>query len=246
MPRQDGRLPDQIRPLTLKRQFTRASPGSVLVQCGRTLVLCTASVSDRVPAWLEGTARGWITAEYGMLPGSTRPRKPRERGSGADGRSTEIQRLVGRSLRAITDLTALGTRTITVDCDVLDADGGTRTASVTGALVALVDAVRSIEALPDPNRFPLRDSVAAVSVGLVDGHTLLDLDYQEDLAASVDLNVVMTGAGRLVEVQGAGEEATFTERQLSAMLRLARKGTDAIRRQEQKVLGRHWPFAYDA
>jgi ribonuclease PH len=242
MPRHDGREANQLRTLRFKRRFTRAAPGSVLVQAGRTTVLCTASVSERVPAWLEGKQQGWITAEYSMLPGSTSPRKGRDRGGKIDGRTTEIQRLIGRSLRAVADLAALGPRTITVDCDVLEADGGTRTASVTGALVALVDALRTIKTLPDPSRYPLRESVAAVSVGIVDGDEVLDLDYREDFAAAVDMNIVMTGNGRFVEVQGTGEEATFTERQLSTMLRLARHGIAEIRGQQQAALGRAWPF----
>lgn len=243
MPRPDQRRPDELRPLKIKRRFTRVAPGSVLLQAGRTTVLCTASVSDRVPAWMEGEGRGWITAEYNMLPGSTQPRKARDRGGRVDGRTTEIQRLIGRSLRAIADLEALGPRAITVDCDVLEADGGTRTASVTGALIALVDAVRSIRPLPDPGRYPLRDSVAAVSVGMVDGRAVLDLDYQEDFAACVDMNVVMTGNGEFVEIQGTGEEATFNDRQLAAMLRLARTGIGRLHTLQKKALGRAWPFA---
>lgn len=242
MPRHADRQDDQLRTLKFKRRYTRAAPGSVLVQAGRTTVLCTASVAERLPAWLEGQSRGWITAEYNMLPGSTSPRKARDRAGKIDGRTTEIQRLIGRSLRAVADLEALGPRTITVDCDVLEADGGTRTASITGALVALVDAIGSIKSLPDPHRYPLRDSVAAISVGIVDGHERLDLDYHEDFAAAVDMNVVMTGKGRFVEVQGTGEEATFTERQLAAMLRLARHGIAEIRDQQQAALGRAWPF----
>ena len=215
--RQDHRQPDQLRPVVIQRGYTQSAPGSVLIQCGRTTVLCTASVDLHVPAWMAGRGRGWITAEYSMLPGSTRPRKRRDRGAHMDGRSTEIQRLVGRSLRAVADLSLLGERTLTVDCDVLEADGGTRTAAITAALVALVDALESIRYdLPDPPHYPLRQSVAAVSVGMVAGEALLDLDHGEDSAASVDMNVVMTGNGRFVEVQGTGEEATFTEDELTA------------------------------
>jgi ribonuclease PH len=193
---------------------------------------------------MEGKGKGWITAEYNMLPGSTSPRKGRERAGKVDGRTTEIQRLIGRSLRAIADLEALGERMITVDCDVLEADGGTRTASITGALVALVDAIHTIRhELPIPGRYPLRDSVAAVSVGIVDGVAVLDLDYQQDFAAAVDMNVVMTGGGRFVEVQGTGEEATFSEKELSALLKLAKSGIAGLREIQRQALGKRWPFA---
>ena len=242
--RRDHRQPDQLRPTTIQRGFTKSAPGSVLIHAGRTAVLCTASVDHHVPAWLAGQGRGWITAEYSMLPGSTRPRKRRERGAAVEGRSSEIQRLIGRSLRAVTDLSLLGERTVTVDCDVLEADGGTRTAGITGAWVALVDALDSIGSeLPDPSRSPLRESVAAVSVGLVDGEALLDLDHAEDASASVDMNVVMTGSGQFVEVQGTGEEATFTEDQLLAMLQLARTGIRQLTDQQRQALGDEWPFA---
>jgi ribonuclease PH len=242
--RPDQRRPDELRTISVTRQFTRVAPGSVLIQAGRTTVLCTASVEAAVPPWMEGQNRGWVTAEYGMLPGSTRPRKQRERSGRTDGRTAEIQRLVGRSLRAITDLEALGPRTVTVDCDVLEADGGTRTLSITGALVALVDALASIRLeLPDPGRLPLRDSVAAASVGLVDGQFRLDLEYSEDAAADVDLNVVMTGGGRFIEVQGTGEEATFSEEDLAEMLRLARGGIAQLTAIQQQALAGDWPFA---
>ncbi len=178
-----------------------------------------------------------------MLPGSTRPRKPRERSGKLDGRTSEIQRLVGRSLRAVADLEALGERTLAIDCDVLEADGGTRTLSVTGSLVALVDALHSIRGeLPDATRFPLRDSVAAVSVGIHEGRFLVDLDYAEDSTAAVDMNVVMTGRGEFVEVQGTGEEVTFTEEQLAAMLRLARAAAGQLTRIQRESLGDIWPF----
>lgn len=241
--RHDGRRHDELRPLKIKRRYTRPAPGSVLIQAGRTTVLCTASVADEVPPWMKGEGRGWITAEYNMLPGSTTPRKPRERGGKIDGRTTEIQRLIGRSLRAIVDLEALGERSITVDCDVLEADGGTRTLSITGALVALVDALATVKELPVPQCRPLRDSVAAVSVGLVDGGAVLDLDYQEDFAAAVDMNVVMTGSGRFVEVQGSGEEATFSEQELNSLLKLARGGIQQLLAAQRSALGKSWPFA---
>jgi ribonuclease PH len=242
--RHDHRPCDQLRPIKVKRRFTRTAPGSVLVEAGRTIVLCTASVAAEVPPWMGDQPRGWVTAEYGMLPGSTAPRKPRDRGRGADGRTSEIQRLIGRSLRAVTDLAALGRRTITVDCDVLQADGGTRTLSITGAWIALVDAVRGIRAdLPDPAKFPVSDAVAAISVGIVDGQAVLDLDYREDSAAAVDMNVVMTGGGRFVEVQGTGEEATFTETELAAMLKLARSGIARLIGIQRTALGKQWPLA---
>jgi ribonuclease PH len=241
MPRHDRRKVNEIRPVKIKRRYTRPAPGSVLYKSGRTTVLCTASVDENVPRWMEGKGKGWITAEYNMLPGSTSPRKRRDR-TKVDGRTTEIQRLIGRSLRAVADLEALGEKSITVDCDVLEADGGTRTASITGAFIALCDAITSIKDLPDPKRYPLRDSVAAVSVGLVDGSAVLDLDYQEDFAASVDMNVVMTGGGRFVEVQGSGEEATFSDRELQTLVKLARKGIGDLTQLQSKSLGRAWPF----
>lgn len=241
--RSDQRPPDQLRPIRVQRHYTGAAPGSVLIQAGRTTILCTASIEASLPPWMRDQQRGWITAEYGMLPSSTRPRKARERGPKTDGRTTEIQRLIGRSMRAVTDLEALGPRTLTLDCDVLEADGGTRTLSITGATIALVDALATIRGeLPDPTRYPLRDSVAAVSVGRVEGQLLLDLKYDEDFAAEVDMNVVMTGAGRFVEIQGTGEEATFDESELQAMLSLARRGIGQLRQIQREALGELWPF----
>jgi ribonuclease PH len=236
--RHDGRAFDALRPITIERGYTRPAAGSVLIRSGRTTVLCTASVEMQVPPWMAGKGRGWVTAEYGMLPGSTAPRKRRDVGK-VDGRTTEIQRLIGRSLRAVVDLDALGERSIFIDCDVLEADGGTRTASITAALVALVDALATI---PDLTANPLRDSVAAISVGIVEGQPVLDLDYVEDVQAEVDMNVVLTGAGRFVEVQGTGEEATFSETELSAMLALARGGVSQIREIQRAALGAMWPF----
>lgn len=233
----------EIRPVKVRRHYTRHSPGSVLYQSGDTVVLCTASVEPHVPPWLVGKGKGWITAEYNMLPHSTSPRKRRERDGKVDGRTTEIQRLIGRSLRAVADLQALGERMITVDCDVLQADGGTRTASVTGGLIALVDALRSIQReLPDPKKFPLVDTVAAVSVGICDGKPSLDLDYARDVDAEVDMNVVMTGGGRFVEIQGTGEEATFDDEQLQTLLKLARRGIHQLVAIQRQALGKHWPF----
>jgi ribonuclease PH len=186
--------------------------------------------------------RGWITAEYSMLPGSTSPRKRRERDGKVDGRTSEIQRLIGRSLRAVADLDALGPRTITVDCDVLEADGGTRTASITGAFVALVDALRTIKELPQPARPVLRTSVAAVSVGLLAGRAMLDLDYQEDVGAAVDMNVVMTGEGRFVEIQGTGEEATFDQKEMNDLLALASRGIRELTEAQRQALGKAWQW----
>jgi ribonuclease PH len=237
--RHDGRLAAQLRPVQVVRQFTRAAPGSYLYQAGQTCVLCTASIESQVPPWLQGAGKGWVTAEYSMLPGSTQPRKPRERAGKIDGRTTEIQRLIGRSLRAIIDLQALGERMITVDCDVLQADGGTRTASITGAYLALFDAVHSLREsgqLPQPDLWPLKDSVAAVSVGLVDDQALLDLDYIEDLRARVDMNVVMTGSGRFVELQGTGEESTFSDADLEQLIALARQGIRELTHFQKKHL----------
>ncbi len=233
----------ELRPIKIKRHYTRPSPGSVLYQAGGTTVLCTASVAAEVPPWMKGKGKGWITAEYNMLPNSTAPRKQRERGGKVDGRTTEIQRLIGRSLRAIVDLDALGERTLTIDCDVMEADGGTRTASITGAFIAMVDALRSVQKdLPDPSKLPLTDSIAAISVGICAGVPTLDLDYAQDVAAEVDMNVVMTGGGRFVEIQGTGEEATFSEDDLAALLKLAKVGIKQLKDVQQKALGRHWPF----
>jgi len=237
------RRSNELRPLRIKRRFTRTSPGSVLISAGGTSVLCTASVSPRVPPWMEGQGRGWMTAEYQMLPHSTTPRRGRERGPKLDGRTNEIQRLIGRSLRAVADLEALGERTLTIDCDVLEADGGTRTASITGAFIAAVDALHAVRReLPDPARYPLRDSIGAVSVGIVNGRAVLDLDYEQDYAAAVDMNVVMTGSGRFVEIQGTGEEATFTDEDLDALLKLARRGIRNLTAMQKKALGRRWPW----
>ncbi|HZZ29725.1 MAG TPA: ribonuclease PH [Pirellulales bacterium] len=237
--RHDGRKKDELRPVKITRRFTRTAPGSVLFQAGGTTVLCTASVDSKVPEWMAGKGRGWLTAEYNMLPGSTSPRKKRERDGKTDGRTTEIQRLIGRSLRAIIDLDAIGERTVAIDCDVLEADGGTRTASITGAYIALVDALATLSepGCPQPGGFPagtspvrkiLSASVAAVSVGMVEGQPMLDLDYSEDVDAAVDMNVVMTGDGRFIEVQGTGEEATFSEDELQALLRLAKSGIEQL------------------
>ncbi|MGL4514952.1 MAG: ribonuclease PH [Lacipirellulaceae bacterium] len=246
MPRHDGRADDQPRPLHIERHWATAAPGSVLVRSGRTTVLCTASVSNDVPPWMAGKGRGWVTAEYNMLPGSTSPRKARP-GAKPDGRSTEIQRLIGRSLRAGIDTARLGERSITIDCDVLLADGGTRTASITGGWVALVDALAALcDAEGQPafpaGRTPLTTSVAAVSVGLVEGRAVLDLDYREDSRAAVDLNAVMSGDGRFVEVQGGGEGFAFDRPQLDALLTLAEAGARRATAAQREALGGDWPL----
>ncbi len=242
----DGRRPDELRPVQIQRGFTDATPGSVCIRGGRTVVLCTAAIEESVPPWkLAETSEGeeptgWVTAEYAMLPGSTHPRKRRERMK-IEGRTSEIQRLIGRSLRAVVDFAALGPRTIIVDCDVLQADGGTRTLSITGAFVALVDALRSIS--PELPQRALYDSVAAVSVGIVGGQPMLDLQYTEDSQAEVDCNVVMTGSRRFVEIQGTAEKQPFERIQLDAMLQLAEKGITELTAHQRAALGDHWPFA---
>ncbi len=231
-----------IRPVKIKRKFTRSSPGSVLYQCGETIVLCTASIEAHVPPWLAGRGSGWVTAEYNMLPHSTHQRKNRDRSGKIDGRTTEIQRLIGRSLRAVVDMQKLGERMVTVDCDVLQADGGTRTASITGGFIALVDALATEFRSVAAGAHPLTDSVAAISVGIVDGKPHLDLDYEKDFAADVDMNVVMTGRGRFVEIQGTGEEATFDDDDLAGMLKLARVGIKQLTKIQQESIGKLWPF----
>ncbi len=247
--RAGGRRADELRPLTFKRRFTRQAPGSVLVEMGRTRVLCTCCVEPAVPPFLVGTGKGWLTAEYAMLPGSTQTRKARDRGGKVDGRGVEIQRLIGRSLRTVVDLAKLGERTLWIDCDVIEADGGTRTAPINGAFVALADALAALRKVtPRPPLLPLppvcdiiRSSVAAVSVGLVDGGELLDLDYGEDKGADVDLNLVMTGAGDFIEVQAGGEEATFRRDQLDHLLKLGKLGIDAVTAAQRRALGTNWP-----
>ena len=242
--RHDGRGPDEPRPVTIQRNFTAATPGSVLIQAGGTVILCTASIDATVPPWKESREvepTGWVTAEYNMLPGSTSPRKRRDR-TKVDGRTTEIQRLIGRSLRAVVDFTALGPRTVTVDCDVLQADGGTRTLSITGGFIALVDAINVLNAgRPDPRRV-LTDCVAAISAGIVDGEPVLDLDYREDSSAAVDMNVVMTGAGELVEIQGTAEGQTFSRELLNTQLDLAESGIRHLMALQREALGEQWPF----
>jgi ribonuclease PH len=232
-----------LRDIHIQRNFTNQTPGSVLYRCGDTVVLCTASLEQKVPEWMAGRGRGWITAEYSMLPGSTPQRKARERNGKVDGRTTEIQRLIGRSFRAIADLNKLGERSLTIDCDVLQADGGTRTASITGGMIALIDAVNSVFRGVPAEQYPLSDSVAAISVGIVDGLPSLDLDYARDVRAEVDMNVVMTGRDRFVEIQGTGEEATFDDEQLQQLLSLAKKGIAQLQNQQRESLGADWPWS---
>ena len=227
--RRDGREPDDLRPLEFTRDYTDFAAGSVLVAMGRTKVLCTASVDERVPPWMRGSGKGWVTAEYSLLPGSTGERVDREAVKGKQsGRTQEIQRLIGRSLRAVTDMVALGEVQIVLDCDVIQADGGTRTASICGAYVALHDALTRLCAKGTVKTHPITDGCAAVSVGVIDALPMLDLDYSEDVRAEVDMNVVMTGSGRFIEVQGTAEGLPFSRTELDELLRLAELGIGRI------------------
>jgi len=232
----DGRKADQLRPVKLRRGYTSTPKGSVLVETGRTRVLCTAMVEDKVPRWLDGRDSGWVTAEYAMLPGSTSSRKARDGAGRVDGRGVEIRRLIGRSMRAAVDLKAMPGHTIWLDCDVLEADGGTRTAAITGAYVALADAARWLVREKRIPATPLRCMVAAVSVGVVAGKPLLDLCYHEDSRADVDMNLVMTDAGEFVEVQGTGEQRTFSPAELQKMLALGKKGCEALFEKQARAL----------
>jgi ribonuclease PH len=236
--RPSGREAGELRPVRFTPGYTRHAEGSVLAEFGETRVLCTASVEDRVPPWLRGKGRGWVTGEYGMLPRSTHTRIQREAARGKQsGRTQEISRLIGRSLRAVVDLEALGERTITLDCDVLQADGGTRTAAISGAWVALALAVRALESSARMKRSPLHGQVAAISVGIYAGAAVLDLDYAEDSAAETDMNIVMNEAGRYVEVQGTAEGHAFTGDEFNAMLGLARNGIEEIVLLQAAALG---------
>lgn len=235
--RHDGRRPEQGRPVSITRGVLSFAEGSALIEVGRTRVLCAASVEEGVPAFLKNSGRGWVTAEYGMLPRATQTRTAREAARGKQGgRTLEIQRLIGRSLRAVTDLGSFGERTVWIDCDVLQADGGTRTASVTGAYVALVEAFRTLVKKNLISTVPLRDEVAALSVGLVGGRALLDLDYREDSSADIDMNVVMTGRGELVEVQATGEERPFRRDQLEELIDLAWGGIQDLLAAQREAL----------
>ncbi|GHT18189.1 ribonuclease PH [Planctomycetales bacterium] len=219
----DNRRNDELRPITVNRHFIEATPGSVLISAGKTTVLCSASITEELPKWMpKDSTKGWLTAEYRMLPGSTSPRSPRN--DKPDGRATEIQRLIGRSLRSVIDLDKIGPRTIYIDCDVLQADGGTRTLSITGAYLALLDAVQTLPL----SESPILDAVAAVSVGIVGGVPMLDLAYSEDVQAEVDMNLVMTGSGKFIEIQGTGEKAVFSEEELSQLIALGKKGIQEL------------------
>jgi ribonuclease PH len=235
--RPDGRKADEMRPVSITRDFIRHAEGSVLITVGETKVICTASVEEKVPPFLRETGQGWVTAEYGMLPRSTKTRTSRETSTGRpSGRTFEIQRLVGRSLRGITDLPALGERTIWIDCDVIQADGGTRTAAISGAFIALADAFHTLQQNGRLAKLPLKDFVGATSVGVVEGQVVLDLCYAEDAIAEVDMNVVMTGSGKFIEVQGTAEEAPFDRSQLHAMLQLAGSGIQELIAKQRKLL----------
>jgi ribonuclease PH len=236
--RADGRTADQLRPVEILPGFVETAHGSALISVGRTRVICTASIDENVPGWMRGRGKGWVTAEYGMLPASTGERKARDVAKGRpDGRTTEIQRLIGRSLRAVVDMEALGERTVWLDCDVLQADGGTRCASICGAWVALNLALSALVEGGRLESLPLRDSIAAVSVGMVDGEPLLDLAYVEDSRAESDMNVVMTGAGRLVEVQATAEGQTFSRAELDLLLDLAETGVRRIGAVQRSAVG---------
>lgn len=235
--RPSGRAPDELRPIRLTRNYTRHAEGSVLVEFGDTKVICTASVENKVPGFLRGSEQGWVTAEYGMLPRSTGTRMGREASRGKQGgRTMEIQRLIGRSLRAAVDLKALGENSVTVDCDVIQADGGTRTASITGGYVALVDAINHMREQKVISRDPIVSQVASVSVGVYQGIPILDLDYPEDSNCETDMNVVMTDAGRFIEVQGTAEGEAFSEEDLNAMLQLAKSGIAQLIEKQKQAL----------
>ncbi len=235
MKRSDGRGSNALRPVKIKRNYLKHAEGSVLIEIGDTKVICSASVEERVPPFLRNTGKGWVTAEYSMLPRSTNIRTPRDRGGG-NGRAFEIQRLIGRSLRSVTDLSAFGERTIWIDCDVIQADGGTRTASITGAYVALVDAFQKMVKNGSIEKVPVKDSVAAISVGKVDGEVLLDLNYEEDSKAEVDMNVVMTGSGKFVEIQGTAEGGVFTKKEMDELMKIAQNGIKVLTRIQKKSL----------
>jgi len=233
-----GRAPDELRPIVVQKGFVEFAEGSVLYEAGRTRVLVNATVDDRVPDWMRGKGKGWVTAEYSMLPRSTETRTPREVTKGKlGGRTQEIQRLIGRSLRAVCDMRALGERTIWLDCDVLQADGGTRTASITAAYIALAEACNGLVSSGMIPASPLTDQLAAVSVGIVQGIPCLDLDYVEDSSAEVDMNIVMTGSGEFVELQGTAEGKPFSEKDLQVLLDLGRKGIDELMAIQREVLG---------
>ncbi|HVM79328.1 MAG TPA: ribonuclease PH [Stellaceae bacterium] len=238
MPRPSGRAPNEMRPIALEPGFAKYAEGSCLARFGDTHVICAATVEDRVPPFLRNTGSGWITAEYGMLPRSTHTRTDREASRGKQsGRTQEIQRLIGRSLRTVTDLKALGERQVRIDCDVIQADGGTRTAAITGSFVALHRALNGLVKDGKLAKLPLADHVAAISCGIFQGTPVLDLDYAEDSTAEADANFVLTGSGKIIEVQGTAERAPFSDDELLALLRLARKGVDELIARQKKALG---------
>ena len=235
--RSDGRKPSQLRPLKITPSYIKTADGSVLIEMGDTRVICTAKLEERVPPFLRNSGKGWITAEYGMLPGSSQQRIGRESSRGkAGGRTHEIQRLIGRSLRSVADLKSLGERSVWIDCDVIQADGGTRTASITGAYIALMEAVRVWRERGILSADPVKDAVAAVSIGIVDGKILLDLCYEEDSKADVDMNFVMTGSGKFIEVQGTAESAPFTKKQMERMAEIAHQGIKELLQAQKKVI----------
>ena len=236
--RSDNRTPDQLRPVNIVPDYISTAEGSALIEVGNTRVICTASVEEAVPSWMRNSGKGWITSEYGMLPRSTLTRTPREAARGRiGGRTHEIQRLIGRALRAVTDLARLGERTIWMDCDVIQADGGTRTASITGSFVAMGLAMQKLVEAGTLTAAPVRDFVAATSVGIVDGEILLDLNYEEDSRAEVDLNFVMTGSKKIVEIQATAEQRAFDEEQLHRMTELAKRGVESLIARQRAILG---------
>jgi len=235
--RSDGRKPNQLRPVKITPSYIKTADGSVLIEMGDTRVICTAKMEERVPPFLRNSGKGWITAEYGMLPGSSQQRIGRESSRGkVGGRTHEIQRLIGRSLRSIADLKSFGERSVWIDCDVIQADGGTRTASITGAYIALMEAVRAWRERGILSADPVQDAVAAVSIGIVDGKILLDLCYEEDSKADVDMNFVMTGTGKFIEVQGTAESAPFTKKQMERMAEIAHQGIKELLQAQKKVI----------
>lgn len=238
MERVDGRQFDVKRPVRISRNYIKYPEGSVLIEMGDTKVICTASIDDKVPPFLKGLGEGWITCEYGMLPRSTQSRKARDSSRGKiDGRTMEIQRLIGRALRSVVDLKALGERTIWIDCDVIQADGGTRTASITGSFIALIDAVNKLNMENHFSKYPVINYVAAISVGIINGEKLLDLCYEEDSSAQVDMNLVMTDSGEFVEIQGTGEERPFSRNDMEALLELGEKGIMELIELQKEILG---------
>ncbi|SCZ08034.1 RNAse PH [Alkaliphilus peptidifermentans DSM 18978] len=238
MTRVDGRNFDEIRPVTITRNYTKYAHGSVLIEMGETKVICTATIEDKVPPFLKNTGKGWVTAEYSMLPASTQIRKIRESSRGkVEGRTQEIQRLIGRALRSVIDLDAIGERTIWLDCDVIQADGGTRTASITGSFIALIDALNHLKSIGQIKKFPIKNYISAISVGVVGEKPLLDLCYKEDSTAKVDMNIVMTDQGEFVEVQGTGEEAPFSRKDLLELLRLGELGNQQLVKLQKEALG---------